>query len=77
MADDLWLASTMAAGLSPGGIAHLHPGLIRSALAEVLALRAAGDLSGPAPKVVPLATAALVHQALETRTAPGKVVLEV
>ena len=73
--DSLWHASTMVAGISLGGIAHLHPELVRTALASVLNLRARGELDGPAPQIVPLDAVAHAHDLLEERKAPSKIVL--
>jgi NADPH:quinone reductase len=74
--DEVWMGSTVVAGLSVGGVAHLWPDRIGEASRAVLGLLAEGRLREPRPAVRPLEEAAAVHRALEERAAPAKTVLE-
>jgi NADPH2:quinone reductase len=64
-------------GLSLGGVAHLVPERVGTALAAVVELVHGGVLGEPLPAIVPLEQVADVHRALEERTAPAKTVLAV
>lgn len=75
--DSAWLGTKRIMGLSLGGVAHLVPDQITTALAGVVQLVHRGVLRQPAPAIVPMERAADVHQALEGRTAPAKTVLAV
>lgn len=75
--DQAWLGSRIVAGLSVGGVAHLRPAAITSALTAVITLVARGVLTEPPPAVEPLEHAAAVHQAIADRRAPAKTVLSV
>lgn len=60
------------AGLSIGGIAHLHPALITQALTAVITLVAREILHEPPPAIEPLENAGFVHAAIANRAAPAK-----
>lgn len=67
--DSIWHRSIQVAGISLGGIAHLHPPLVRDS-----ALRALEVLRDH-PEIAPLDQAAQVHAALAASSAPAKTVL--
>jgi NADPH2:quinone reductase len=75
--DAVWLGTRQVIGLSVGGVAHLVPRQVGTALRAVVDLVHRGVLREAAPAIVPLEHAAEVHQALEDRTAPAKTVLAV
>ncbi|MFC9498194.1 zinc-binding dehydrogenase [Streptomyces sp. NPDC056982] len=75
--DETWLATRTVSGLSIGGVAHLRPATCTEALTAVISLVARGILDEPLPAVEPLENAGKVHEALESRTAPAKMVLSV
>ncbi|MET3803227.1 NADPH2:quinone reductase [Nakamurella sp. UYEF19] len=72
--DSLWHRTITMTGLSLGGIAHTHPGLLARAASAALGVLAAD--SAPAPTIRPLAEAADVHRELESGAAPTKTVLD-
>ncbi|GAA4072983.1 quinone oxidoreductase family protein [Actinomadura miaoliensis] len=76
-ADSAWLNTRQILGFSLGGVAHLIPDRVGTALSAIVDLVHRGVLREPAPAVVPLDQATEVHQALETRTAPPKTVLAI
>ncbi|WP_131735694.1 quinone oxidoreductase family protein [Actinomadura roseirufa] len=73
--DAAFYGTRQVMGFSLGGVAHLVPDQVRTALAAVVSLTHRGVLREPAPSVVPLSNVAEVHHALETRSAPPKTVL--
>jgi NADPH2:quinone reductase len=73
--DAAWLGTRVIAGLSVGGIAHVRPSAVATALSAVTGLVARGVLREPAPAIEPLENAVRVHQAIADRTAPPKTLL--
>ncbi|MFI7441044.1 zinc-binding alcohol dehydrogenase family protein [Nonomuraea indica] len=75
--DAAFYGTRQVMGFSLGGVAHLVPHQVRTALSAVVGLTHRGVLREPAPSVVPLDDVAEVHRALENRSAPPKTVLAV
>jgi NADPH2:quinone reductase len=76
-ADAAFVHTRQMLGLSLGGVAHLVPQRVGTALAAVVELVHRGVLREPVPAIVPLELAGDVHRALEDRAAPAKTVLAV
>ena len=73
--DTLWHGTKAALGLSLGGIAHLMPEQVATAAMSVLEqVRTGATVPSPA-SILPLDEAPVAHRALETRSAPAKIVL--
>jgi NADPH2:quinone reductase len=75
--DATWLGTRTVSGLNLGATAHLRPERMTDALAAVVDLVRTGVLAGRGPQVAPLEDAALVHHAMQDRTAPPKTVLRI
>lgn len=75
--DAAFYGTRQVMGFSLGGVAHLVPDQVRTALAAVVGLTHRGVLREPAPSVVPLTDVAEVHRALENRSASPKTVLAI
>jgi NADPH2:quinone reductase len=75
--DRAFLHTRQVLGFSLGGVAHLVPERVGTALAALVGLVHRGVLTEPIPAIVPLEQVGDVHRALEDRTAPAKTVLAV
>ena len=75
--DAAWHGTRHIAGLSLGAVAHLIPGQVTTAAAEVIGLVHRGILREPFPNVASLADVIDIHRAIERRSAPPKTVLAV
>jgi NADPH2:quinone reductase len=75
--DAAWHGTRTVTGLSLGGIAHSHPAAVRAALRAVVDVVARGQLAEPMPDIQPLTRVSAVHEAIGSRSAPAKTVLDV
>jgi NADPH:quinone reductase len=75
--DEFWHGSTTVQGLSLGRLTHLVPDKIATAAQEVLGLVANREIRTEPARVLPLSQAAEAHRLIESRSATGKMVLQV
>jgi NADPH2:quinone reductase len=75
--DGAFVHTRQLLGFSLGGVAHLVPERVGTALAAVVELVHRGVIREPVPAIVPLDRVSDVHRALEERAAPAKTVLAV